>query len=127
MQDLQSALRLENLEHKNHLLYKSRTHFDQALIIYDSQSLIKSQNSVELLKQLEMTAIIESMQGMLWFLLNEPAEAICAFKALYQKLDTTLKKIGEHVDEKTIDLTIMDTQTIRNNDMKLLNSIFNSK
>lgn len=126
MQDMQSALRLENVEHKNHLLYKSRTHFDHALIIYDSQALIKSQDGAEMLKQLEMTTIIESMQGMLWFLLQEPAEAVCAFKALYQKLDTKLKKIGEHVDEKTIDLILMDTQLIRNNDMKLLKSFFNS-
>lgn len=124
MQDLQSAIRLGNLKHKDHLLYKSRTHFDQALIIYDSQSLIKSQNSVELLNQLEITTIIESMQGMLWFLLNEPSEAICAFKTIHQKLDIRLKTIGEHVDEKTIDLILIDTQAIRNNDMNILNSYF---
>lgn len=124
MQDLRSALRLENLEHKNHLLYKSRAHFDQALIIYDSQSLIKPQDSLQSLKQLEITSVIEGMQGTLWLLLNERAEAIRAFKALYQKLDVNLKKIGERVDENTIDLVLMDAQAIRNNDMKLLSLWF---
>ena len=122
MQDLQSALRLVNFEHRNPLLYKSKMHFDQALIIYESQSIIKSNHPAELLKNLEMIAIIESMQGMLWFLLGEPKEAIRAFSSLYQNLDIKLKEIGELADDKTIDLIILDTQAIRNNDMKLLNS-----
>ncbi|MBB1126986.1 hypothetical protein [Thiospirillum jenense] len=124
VKDIQTALRLKNNnEHKKRLLYKSQTHFSEALIKYNSQALIKSHNAAEMLKHLEMITIVEGMQGALWFLLGEHREGTHTFKEIYKHLDTKLKTIGQHVDEQTFDLVLMDTHAIRSEDMKWLKSV----
>lgn len=119
-QNFQRSLTISDMELRKHSLFKSMEHLDNALIIYDSQKKFQDLSAAGYLRQLEIIIIIESLKSQLYITMGENSAGKDHYSDLYNRVNKELKKIANYACKDTIDLILLDTFLLKNNDMKLI-------
>jgi len=127
LQILQRSLIISDLELKKYSLFKAMEHFDKALIIYDSQKKFQDLSSAGHLRQLEITMIIEALKAELYMMMGEVTAGKNHYSDLLNRVNSELTQISNNACRDTIDLILLDTFLLKNNDIKLIEQKLRSK
>jgi len=120
VQILQRTLTIKDLEFKKFSLFKAMEHFDKALIIYDSQKKFQNLSPISHLKQLEIIIILEALKAETYIIIGEIDTGKDHYSDLLKKINNELKEISNGACQHTIDLILIDTFLLKNNDLKLI-------
>ena len=120
LQRFQRALSIGDRELRKHSLLKSIEYFDKALIIYDSQKKFQNLSSAGEFRQLETVMIIESWKSEIYMMMGEVSASKDNYSDLLNRVNKELKEIANSACKHTIDLILLDTFLLKNNDLKLI-------
>lgn len=120
VQNLQRSLTISNPDLRKHSFLNSMAYLDKALIIYDSQKKFQDLSPAGHLRQLEIIMIIESFKSELYIIMGENSTGKDHYSDLYKRVNKELLEISSFACRDTIDLILLDTYILKNNDLKVI-------